>query len=85
MKAYTDLLGRKLDKHDVILATSIVVRTKNPYAFNLRRYMRIGFGKTARIIKLLRDAGVVSTTNVIIRNEDQAINAALRQLRKGRK
>lgn len=84
-KPYTDLLGRKLEKGEVVLATTIIVATDNPYAFNLRRHMNIGFGKTSRIVRLLRDAGVVSMTRVILRNEDAAINAALRQLKKGRK
>lgn len=85
MKPYRDVFGNPLGKKEVTLAATIIVRTNNPYAFSLRRYMKIGFGKSSRIIKLMRDAGVVNTKQVILRSEDGAINAALRQLKKGRK
>ncbi len=69
MRAYTDLFGKKLTKHDVTLAASIVARTGNPYAHSLRRYTKFGFGKASRIIKVLRDAKVVSTTDVILKKK----------------
>lgn len=90
MKAYTDVFGKPLTKDDVRLAAIVTVRTGNPYPSNLQRNMKIGYGKAARLVKLLRDAGVTTDLSktprtVILKNEEQAVNAALRQLKKCRK
>lgn len=90
MKAYRDIFGIPLTKQDVVQAVIHTVRTNNPYPANLQRQMHIGFGKAARLAKVLADAGVATATDssprtVLIKNEDQAVNAALRQLKKGKK
>jgi len=90
MKTYTDLFNQPLTKEDVRLAVAVTVRTGNPYPSNLQRRMKIGYGKAARLSKLLYDAGVTTDTSktprtVILKSEEQATNAALRQLKKGRK
>lgn len=90
MKAYTDVFGKPLTKDDVMRAVAVTVRTGNPYPSNLQRQMKIGYGKAARLVSLLRDAGITSDLNttprtVILKDEVQATNAALRQLKKGRK
>lgn len=88
MKPYTDMLKKPLTKQDVKTATVIVVRTGNPDPMYLSRQMKIGYGKANKLSRLLYDAGVVvdSTfkgTTVLLTKEDSAVNAALRQLKKG--
>ena len=90
MKAYTDIFNQPISKDDVRMAVAVTVRTGNPYPSNLQRRMKIGYGKAARLVKVLADAGVTSDRNkspryVILKDEVQATNAALRQLKKGRK
>lgn len=90
MKPYRDVFGNPLSKKDVQTAVAVVVRTGNPYPSNLQRHMKIGYGKAARLTTLLIDAGVAtdnskSPRTVILKDENQATNAALRQLRKGKK
>jgi DNA segregation ATPase FtsK/SpoIIIE-like protein len=90
MKAYTDLFNQPISKEDVKMAVVVVVRTDNPYPSNLQRRMKIGYAKAARLSKLLFDAGVTTDTSktprsVILKSEVQATNAALRQLKKGRR
>lgn len=87
MKPYRDVFGNPLTKKDVKLAVAVAVQTGNPYPANLQRKMHTGYGKAARLSKLLSDAGVTSNVEgprtVILRDEEQATNAALRQLKKG--
>lgn len=90
MKPYRDVFGNPLSKKDVQTAVAVTVRTNNPYPSNLQRHMKIGYGKAARLSTLLYDAGVTTSTSktprtVILKDEIQATNAALRQLKKGRK
>jgi len=88
MKKYTDVFGKKLKKDDVRMATIVVVRTGDPDPMTLSRQMKIGYGKAKQLSQLLYDAGVVvdSTfkgTTILLKNEDTALNAAFRQLKKG--
>lgn len=89
MKAYRDLFGKKLSKQDVVQAVIHTVRSKNPYPANLSRSMGIGFFKANRLAKVLADAGVASPIDQkqrrVLLSEDAAVNAALRQLKKGSK
>lgn len=90
MKPYRDVFGNLLTKQDVMTAVAVTVRTGNPYPSNLQRQMKIGFAKAARLVKVLSDAGVTSGASVsprlvILKDEAQATNAALRQLKKGHK
>lgn len=88
MKIYTDIFKKPVSKAHVEAAAIIVVRTNKVSPSMLQRSMKIGFGKAATIIRLLEDAGVVTEMtgkprSVILKSEAAAVNAALRQLRKG--
>jgi S-DNA-T family DNA segregation ATPase FtsK/SpoIIIE len=89
MKIYTDVFKKPVSAGDVRLATVAVVRSKSASASLLQRQLKIGYGKAATLLRLLEDAGVVTEMldakprSVILQREDTAINAALRQLRKG--
>lgn len=89
MKAYRDMFGRKLNKSDVTQAVIHTVRGKNPYPARLSRSMGIGFFKAKRLAQLLADAHVTSPMDApnrkVYLNEDAALNAAFRQLKKGSK
>ena len=92
-KPYTDALHNPIITEDVQLAIQVILyrtdRSISPMGLN--RSTRFGIGKASNILTLLCDAGVVSKKYpggyrmVLLRNQDQAINAALRQLKKGRK
>lgn len=89
-KPYRDVFGNPLTKQDVKTAVAIVVRSDNPYLTNLQRQMKVGYGKALRLLNVLYQAGVIngpdaSPRAVILKNEEQATNAALRQLKKGKK
>ena len=88
MKAYRDVFGKKLTKQDVVQAVIATVRSGDPYPATVRKYLGVGFGKANRLAKVLADAGITSPLDhsprkVILKNEDAAVNAALRQLKKG--
>lgn len=90
MKLYRDVFGNPLPKRDVELAARFVVHTGSASASAMQRNLRWGYGKCARIIELLADAKVVGplTTKpriVILASGDAATNAALRQLKRGKK
>ena len=88
-KPYTDLFKVPLSKQDVATAVRVILDKNSAGPSLLQRRLKIGYGKAASIIDLLEDAGVVSLTNgskprvVILKTEATAINAALRQLKKG--
>lgn len=89
-KRYTDIFKKPVTVNEVRLAVQVVVTDNSASSFNLQRRMRIGFGKAATLLKLMEDAQVVTPAGpqprtVILRNQEQATNAALRQLRKGNK
>ena len=87
--AYRDFFGMKLTKQDVVQATLHTVRNQNAYPAALARYMGIGFFKAKRLAQVLADAHVTSAMDGkdrrVLLKEDAAVNAALRQLKKGRK
>lgn len=89
MKVYRDLFGKKIGKQDVVQAVIHTVRSGNPYPANLSRQMGVGFFKASRLAKILADAGVASPLDQqkrrVLLKEDAAVNAALRQLKKGSK
>lgn len=85
MSNYRDLFGKKIGKQDVVQAVIHTVRSGNPAAMNLARRMGIGYFKATRLVRVLQDAGVTTTTGSVLLREDAAVNAALRQLKKGHK
>lgn len=91
MKRYTDIMGHPLKREDVATSVREMVKAKRTGpTFLQRRISGMGYGKASRIVELLEDAGVVSLMpggghprTLLLKNEDAAINAALRQLKKG--
>lgn len=90
MKAYRDVFGNPLSKRDVEAAARLMAQTKRATTSLLTRRFAWGYGKASRMVELLEDAGVVSLMDgsrgrtIILKNEDAAVNAALRQRRKGK-
>ena len=88
---YTDAYRRPIKADDVALVTKVVIRTGSASALSVQRYAKLGVQKTTKIIKLLEDAKVLRPATdtaprvVILKNETTAVNAALRQLKKGNK
>lgn len=90
MKPYRDLFGNPLTKQDVKAAVAIVVQHGKSSPSLLQRTFGWGYSKAIRITAVLEDAGVIGTQAnnpylVVLKKEDEAVNAALRQLKKGRK
>lgn len=89
MKAYRDVFGNPLSKRDVEAAARLMAQTKRATTSLLTRRFAWGYGKASRTVELLEDAGVISMMHrgertVLLKNEDAAVNAALRQLKKGK-
>lgn len=87
---YTDVFKKPLTSDDVALATRTICQAKRrPTSSLLQRRLGWGYGKVIRTMEVLEDAGVVgpqqrdATRTLILKNEEGAVNAALRQLRKG--
>lgn len=85
MSKYRDLFGKQLSKQDVVQTVIHTVRSGNPAAMNIARRMGIGYFKASRLTKVLIDAGVTTSAGAVLLKEDAAVNAALRQLKKGKK
>ncbi len=90
MKPYRDVFGNLLSKKDVTLAVQTAVMNETITTMKLSRSTGLGMLKSKKIIQLLEQAKVLSapkdgTRRVIFNNEPAALNAALRQLKKGRK
>lgn len=88
--AYKALIKKPLTKAEVRQAVLITISTGYVDAVTLSRKMQIGFGKADQLAKLMYTAGIIvdSTmrgTVVILKGEPQALNAAYRQLKKGKK
>lgn len=87
MKAYKDFFGIKLTKYEVVQAVIHTVRLRNPSPVILQRMMHVGLFKARQLARVLADAQVTSPLDVSPRwvylSEDAALNAALRQLKKG--
>jgi len=84
------LIPNPITKAEVRHAVAVTLSTGYVDAVVLSRQMRIGFNKAAKLAKLMYDAGIIvdSTmrgTVVILKGEAQALNAAYRQLNKGKK
>lgn len=92
MRLYRDVFGNPLKKDDVAMAVQAIVMNPTITAISLHRATRLGIGKSANILRLLEQAKVVTaaedgTRQVILKgfnNHSAAINAAFRQLKKGR-
>ena len=91
MKAYTDVFGNPLNKEDIQLAIQVILNQGKATSSLLQRRLKWGYGKVIRIYEVLEDAKVVglqrsdTTRPIILRDQAQATNAALRQLKKGKK
>lgn len=92
MKPYTDIFKKPLAGDDIRLAVQVIVNAKRrPTSSLLQRRLAWGYGKVLRVYELLEDAGVVgpqrsdATRTLLLRTEASAVNAALRQLKKGQK
>lgn len=88
--AYAQLIKKPITKNEVRAAVLITLSTGYVDAVILSRKMQIGFGKADKLAKLMYTAGIIvdSTirgTVVILKGEAQALNAAYRQLNKGKK
>lgn len=90
MKKYVDIFKKPLKADDVALAVRTICQSKRrPSSSLLQRKLGWGYGKVLRMYELLEDAQVVglqqrdASRTLILKNEETAINAALRQLKKG--
>lgn len=88
--AYKQLIQKPLTKAEVRTAVVITIADGYVDAVSLSRKMRIGFNRAQKLAKLVYDAGIIvdSTmrgTVVILKGEPQALNAAYRQLNRGKK
>lgn len=89
MKPYRDVFGNPLSQKDTAMAVQATVMTDQISTMSLSRSTGFGVGKTLSMIKLLVDAQVVTPDFKVLfkgfKYHDAALNAALRQLRKGKK
>lgn len=90
MKAHTAIFKKPLTKAEVRQAVLITIQTGYVDAVILSHKMKVGFAKADQLAKLMYSSGILvdSTmrgTVVILKNEAQALNAAYRQLNKGKK
>jgi len=90
MKGYAALIKKPLTKAEVRQAVLITISTGYADAVSFSRKMGIGFGKANQLAKLMYSSGIIvdSTmrgTVVILKGEPQALNAAYRQLKKGKR
>lgn len=90
MKTKPQLFNKPLTKAEVRAAVLVTLQTGNPDTFNLSRQLNIGWHKASKLSKLMYDAGIVvdSTfrgTVVLLKGEPQALNAAYRHFKKGKK
>jgi len=92
MKPYTDIFKKPFTIDDVRLVVQTICQSKRrPSSSLLQRKLGWGYGKVLRIYELLEDAAVVgpvtsdASRTLYLKNESSAVNAALRQLKKGKK
>ena len=88
--AYKALIQKPLTKAEVRQAVAVTLSTGYVDAVSLSRKMQIGFSRADKLAKLMYSAGIIvdSTmrgTVVILKGEAQALNAAYRQLNRGKK
>ena len=84
---YKDIFNKPITKQEVTSAAKFVARNNKCSTSQLQRAYKWGYAKTHRIVQVLLDARVVEPSQsglptVILRNEAEAVNAALRQLKK---
>lgn len=85
-----DIVNQPVSKDDIVQATRVIVRTGNVSPIVLSRY-KISYSKSLRIIAMLEGANIVSGERegvgrvVLIKDETQAVNAALRRFNKGKR
>lgn len=79
------MFGNPISKKDATTAAIITVRSDNPGPNLIQKQMNIGIGKAKRLSDLMADAGVTIDSKLILKNAEQAVNATLRQLNKGKK
>lgn len=89
-KKYVDIFKKPIKTDDVRLAIQVIIGSKRrPTSSLLQRRIGWGYGKVLRVYELLEDAGVVgpqgrdATRTLLLKTEAAAVNAALRQLKKG--
>lgn len=85
------LINQPVSKDDVAQVTRVIVRTGNVSPIAIQRHLKVGYSKSNKIIAMLEGAGIVTAGStdtprkVIIKNETQAVNAALRRFNKGKR
>lgn len=90
MKAYRDPFGNPLSKKDVTMAIQATCMAGDNISYlSLSRSTGLGLGKAISLTKLLIDAKIVTKDHKVLfkgfNNHATAVNAALRQLKKGQK
>lgn len=85
---YADVFKKPLDKHEVANAVRAMVKAGNPTPSFFIRSFRFGVSKAMAMSRLLDDAGVTSPMmrgrrTILLKDPEAAVNAALRQLKKG--
>lgn len=92
MRPYVDVQGKKLLKNEVAAVIREMQKARRTGPTFVQRRFGMGYGKAMRIVELLEDAGVLSLYGpsdrprvMLLKTEDAAINAALRQLKRGKK
>lgn len=88
MKLYTDVFKKPIKKEEVAAVVRQIVSENRPTSSFITRRFGFGYAKASVIIRLLEDADVISLMHrgkrtVLIKDVDGAVNASLRQLRKG--
>lgn len=91
MNFATQLFAPKLTKSDVELAVAAVIESDRPTMFYVTRRLGWGVNKASRALKLLESAGVITKAGdangrrIILKSQAAATNAALRQLKRGKR
>lgn len=85
------IFNQPVSKDDVAKATRVIIRTGQVSPIMLQRHLKLGYSKAVRIIAMLEGANVVGPAQankpraVIMKNEEIAVNAALRRFNKGKR
>lgn len=85
------VLQQPISKDDVAKATRVIVRTGQVSPIMLQRHLKLGYTKAVRIIAMLEGANIVGPAQadqpraVLLKNEEQAVNAALRRFNTGKR
>lgn len=84
------IFHKPLSGNDVRRAVIATLANGSAETINLMRQCKVGYSKAAKLHKLMYDAGIVvdssfKGTIIILKDEAQATNAALRKFKKGAK